>query len=256
MMSNNLKRILVGIIGIPVFLFLIYMGGNWFYALAIVLQTLCIWEFLKMFESREIKSLKTLTIIISIAVFILLSQKYFYATALLLLPVIFEVFREKNRNPLNPIVSVFSIIYITVPFVLLNEIEKNYLMVFYIFILIWACDTFAYFGGRLYGKHKLTSISPKKTIEGSLTGLAFTVIASLGFYFSGSNLFDLTGSIALGIIIGIFSQIGDNFESLLKRYTDIKDSSNIIPGHGGLLDRFDSLIFVVPIIYAYINFFK
>jgi len=255
-MSNNLKRILVGIVGIPVFLFLIYMGGYYFLGLALLLQTICIWEFLKMFESREIKSLKTLTILISIAVFILMSQKYFIGTALLLLPIIFEVFREKNRNPLNPIVSIFSIVYITVPFVLLNEIEKNYLMVFYIFILIWVCDTFAYFGGRLYGKHKLTSISPKKTIEGSLTGLAFTVITSLGFYFAGSGLFNLTDSIVLGIIIGIFSQVGDNFESLLKRYTDIKDSSNIIPGHGGLLDRFDSLIFVVPIIYAYLIFFK
>jgi len=255
-MSNNLKRILVGAVGVPLFLFLIYMGGYYFYGLALLIQSICIWEFLKMFEGREIKSLKTLTIIISIAVFILFSQKYFIGTVLLLLPVIIEVFREKDRNPLNPIVSIFSIIYITFPFVILNELEKNYLTVFYIFILIWACDTFAYFGGRLYGKHKLSSISPKKTIEGSLTGLAFTVIASLGFYFAGSGLFNLMDSIVLGIIIGVFSQIGDNFESLLKRYTDIKDSSNIIPGHGGLLDRFDSLIFTVPILYAYINFFK
>ncbi|MBI5402184.1 MAG: phosphatidate cytidylyltransferase [Ignavibacteriae bacterium] len=255
-MSNNMKRILVGIIGIPLFLFLIYMGGYYFYGLSLVIQTICIWEFLKMFENREIKSLKILTIIISIAVFILLEQKFFFGMALLLLPVIFESFREKNRNPLNPIVSVFSIIYITIPLVFLNEMEKNYLMVFDIFVMIWACDTFAYFGGKLYGKHKLTSISPKKTIEGSLTGLAFTVIASLGFYYAGSNLFNLIDTILIGLITGVFSQIGDNFESLLKRYTDVKDSSNIIPGHGGLLDRFDSLIFVVPIIYTYLNIFK
>jgi phosphatidate cytidylyltransferase len=255
-MSNNLKRILVGAVGIPVFLFLIYTGGYYFYGLCLVIQTICIWEFLKMFENKEIKSLKTLTILISVAVFILLSQKYYYGILLFLLPVIFEVFREKNRNPLSPILSAFSIIYITIPFLLLNELEKNYLFVFYVFILIWACDTFAYFGGKLFGKHKLTSISPKKTIEGSVIGLAFTVIASLGFYFAGSNLFNIVDSIILGVLIGIFSQIGDNFESLLKRYTDIKDSSNIIPGHGGLLDRFDSLIFIIPIIYAYLYLIK
>jgi phosphatidate cytidylyltransferase len=255
-MSDNFKRILVGAVGVPLFLFIIYIGGYYFYGLVVLIQTICIWEFLKMFGNREIKSLKTITIIISVAVFVLLSQKYFIGMVLLLLPIIFEVFREKNRNPLNPIISIFSVIYITIPFVILNEIEKNYLLVFYLFILIWACDTFAYFGGRLYGKHKLSSISPKKTIEGSLTGLAFTVLASLGFYFAVSGLFDLTDSIVLGVIIGVFSQIGDNFESLLKRYTDIKDSSNIIPGHGGLLDRFDSLIFTVPILYVYLNFFK
>lgn len=255
-MSNNLKRILVGAVGIPVFLYLIYAGGYYFYGLCLLIQTICIWEFLKMFENKELKSLKTLTIIISVAVFVLLSQKYYYGLLLIVLFMIFEVFREKNRNPLNPVLSVFAIIYITIPFLLLNELEKNYLMVFYVFILIWACDTFAYFGGKFFGKHKLTSISPKKTIEGSIIGLAFTVIASLGFYFAGSNLFNLADSIILGIIIGIFSQIGDNFESLLKRYTEIKDSSNIIPGHGGLLDRFDSLIFVIPIIYTYLNLFK
>lgn len=255
-MSNNLKRILVGAVGIPVFLYLIYAGGYYFYGLCLLIQTICIWEFLKMFENKELKSLKTLTIIISVAVFVLLSQKYYYGLLLIILFMIFEVFREKNRNPLNPVLSVFAVIYITIPFLLLNELEKNYLMVFYVFILIWACDTFAYFGGKFFGKHKLTSISPKKTIEGSVIGLTFTVIASLGFYFAESNLFNLTDSIILGIIIGIFSQIGDNFESLLKRYTEIKDSSNIIPGHGGLLDRFDSLIFVIPIIYTYLNLFK
>jgi phosphatidate cytidylyltransferase len=255
-MSNNLKRILVGAVGIPVFLFLIYTGGYYFYGLCLLIQTICIWEFLKMFENKELKSLKTLTIIISVAAFVLLSQKYYYGLLLIVLFVIFEVFREKNRNPLNPVLSVFAVIYITIPFLLLNELEKNYLIVFYVFILIWACDTFAYFGGKFFGKHKLTTISPKKTIEGSVIGLVFTVIASLGFYFVESNLFNLTDSIILGIIIGIFSQIGDNFESLLKRYTEIKDSSNIIPGHGGLLDRFDSLIFVIPIIYTYLNLFK
>jgi phosphatidate cytidylyltransferase len=255
-MSNTLKRILVGIIGIPLILFLIYMGGIYFYILCLILQSLCLWEFLKIFEKKNINALKLFTIIISIMIFILLSQKYYYGIIMIIFPVVIEVFREKKRNPLNPVLSVFGVIYITIPFLLLNELGKNFIVVIYIFVLIWSCDTFAYFGGKFFGKHKLTSISPKKTIEGAVIGFISSVAASVVFYYSGSDFLDLSDSIILGVLIGIFSQVGDNFESLLKRYTEAKDSSNIIPGHGGLLDRFDSLIFVVPLIYLYIIILK
>jgi phosphatidate cytidylyltransferase len=255
-MSNTVKRIFVGLVGIPLILILIYLGGIYFFILCLVIQSLCLWEFLKIFENKEIFATKIVTVIISIVIFILLSQKYYYAPLLLIVPIFIEVFREKKRNPLNPIVSVFGVIYITIPFLLLNELGKNYLMVFYIFILIWACDTFAYFGGKLFGKHKLTTISPKKTVEGAIIGLLFTLISSVIFYFVNNSLLNLYDSIILGMLIGIASQVGDNFESLLKRYTNVKDSSNIIPGHGGLLDRFDSLIFVTPLIYFYFYFIK
>jgi len=255
-MSNTLKRIFVGIIGIPIILFLIYMGGTYFFVLCLILQSLCLWEFLKIFENKNINALKIFTLIISVAIFILLSQKYYYSIVLIILPIVTEVFREKKRNPLNPVLSVFGVIYVTIPFLLLNELGKNFFIVIYIFVLIWACDTFAYFGGKFFGKHKLTSISPKKTIEGAVIGFMFTVATSVIFYYSGNDFLSFYDSIILGVLIGVFSQIGDNFESLLKRYTEVKDSSNIIPGHGGLLDRFDSLIFVVPLIYLYINFLK
>ncbi|MCX6163650.1 MAG: phosphatidate cytidylyltransferase [Ignavibacteriae bacterium] len=170
-MSNTVKRILVGLIGIPLILFFIYLGGMYFFILCLVIQSLCLWEFLKIFENKNIFTLKIVTVIISIIIFILLSKKYYYGPVLLLIPILIEVFREKKRNPLNPIVSVFGVIYITIPFFLLNELGKNYLIVFYLFILIWACDTFAYIGGRLFGKHQLTTISPKKTVEGAIIGL-------------------------------------------------------------------------------------
>jgi phosphatidate cytidylyltransferase len=255
-MSNTTKRILAGLIGIPLILILIYLGGIYFLTLCIIIQTLCLWEFLKIFENKNIYALKTVTLIISIIIFILLSEKYYSSLLLLLVPVFIEVFREKKRNPLNPILSVFGAAYITIPFILLNELGKNYLIVFYIFILIWACDTFAYFGGKIFGKHKLTTISPNKTIEGAVSGLLFTIISSVIFYYINNSFLNLNDSIILGVLIGVAGQVGDNFESLLKRYTDVKDSSGIIPGHGGLLDRFDSLIFVTPLIFFYFNFIK
>lgn len=255
-MSNTIKRILVGIIGIPVILILVYLGGIYFFVLCLIIQSLCLWEFLKMFDNKNIYALKSLTIIISVIIFFLLSERYFYSVVLLIIPVIAEVFREKRRNPLNAVVSVFGVIYITIPLVLLNELGKNYLFVFYIFILIWACDTFAYFGGKIFGKHQLTTVSPMKTIEGSVIGLLFSLITSVLFYFINSSFLNLTDSIILGVTVGILSQVGDNFESLLKRFAEVKDSSGIIPGHGGLLDRFDSLIIVTPLIFLYFNFMK
>ncbi|MFA5403802.1 MAG: phosphatidate cytidylyltransferase [Ignavibacteria bacterium] len=255
-MSNTIKRILVGLVGIPLVLITIYLGGIYFFILCIIIQTLCLWEFLKIFENKNIFALKIVTVIISIFIFILFSQKYYYSIGLLIIPIFIEVFREKKRNPLNSILSVFGVIYITIPFILLNELGENTLTIFYLFILIWACDTFAYFGGKFIGKHKLTSISPKKTIEGAVIGLLFTLISSIIFHYLKSDFLNLTDSIILGMLIGIVSQVGDNFESLLKRYTDVKDSSGIIPGHGGLLDRFDSLIFVTPLIYFYFYYIK
>lgn len=255
-MSNTLKRILVGFAGIPLIIASVFFGDIYFLSFCVLVQSLCIWEFLKMFENKELHPIKSVSIIISIGLFILLWQKIYTGLLLLIIPVLLEVFREKKRNPLNAIVQVFGFIYITIPFVLLNELDINPALVLYIFILIWSCDTFAYFGGKFFGKHKLTSISPKKTIEGAIIGLLFTVVASVVFYYLKSDIFGFADSIILGLLIGVLSQVGDNFESMLKRYTEIKDSSNIIPGHGGLLDRFDSLIFIVPVIYAYIKFLK
>lgn len=258
-MSNIAKRIIISVIGIPILLSLIYLGGIYFLILCIVLQTLCLWEFLSLFDKTDIFTLKyitvkLLTILISIAVFIFLYYKIYPGIIILSLPLFLEVFRENKGNPMNPFLSVFGIIYITIPFFLLSELEKNFYAVIYLFILIWSCDVFAYFGGKLFGKHKLTSVSPNKTIEGSIIGLIFTVVSSLIFCYIKSDFLTLGGSIITGMMIGIVSQVGDNFESLLKRYTEVKDSSTIIPGHGGLLDRFDSLIFAVPFLYLYINF--
>jgi phosphatidate cytidylyltransferase len=124
-----------------------------------------------------------------------------------------------------------------------------------IFASLWMCDTMAYFGGRTMGRHKLfVRISPNKTWEGAVWGFLGSVIAILVMRSLVLPYVAVHQAVIIGLIIGIFGQIGDLVESALKRDAGVKDSSTLIPGHGGILDRFDSLIFTAPILYLYIDF--
>ncbi|MBD3390944.1 MAG: hypothetical protein GF418_02775 [Chitinivibrionales bacterium] len=123
---------------------------------------------------------------------------------------------------------------------------------------IFFCDTAAYFAGSLWGTHRFSSISPKKTIEGSVAGLvAATVVTTLGWQFlstpAARDKYGIALGILLGIVIGVFAQIGDLVVSLMKRYFRVKDASDLIPGHGGVLDRFDSVFFASPAVHLFVS---
>ncbi|VXB02648.1 Phosphatidate cytidylyltransferase [Flavobacterium sp. 9AF] len=145
--------------------------------------------------------------------------------------------------------------YIIIPFILTNYIcigkgnKYNEKILITIFICIWTNDTFAYLVGKNFGKRKLFPlVSPKKTIEGFVGGIFFTIICSVvlsKYYIETKNIYIW---IVIAIIVSIFSTLGDLIESKFKRVAEIKDSGNIMPGHGGILDRLDSIIFVVPFI--------
>ena len=123
---------------------------------------------------------------------------------------------------------------------------------------IWICDSAAYFIGRTFGKHKIAkSVSPNKSWEGGIAGLVAAIAAWLigREYISGLQEVSLSTAIVMGIIVGVFGQIGDFAESMLKRDAGVKDSSNLIPGHGGVLDRIDSILFVAPLTYLYLQLF-
>jgi len=122
--------------------------------------------------------------------------------------------------------------------------------IFMTLLVIMICDSCAYFIGRKYGKNKLyPAVSPNKTIEGALGGVGGAVIAALLFKFMFMPQVGIFGAVVIGVALGVMGQLGDLFESLLKRACKVKDSGTIIPGHGGMLDRLDSLLFAFPVIY-------
>ena len=124
-----------------------------------------------------------------------------------------------------------------------------------IFTSIWVCDSAAYFAGRAFGKHKLFErVSPKKTWEGAIAGFLGAVGAFLLMQALVLPYLTIFQAIVCGTIVGIFGQLGDLVESLLKRDAGVKDSSTLIPGHGGVLDRFDSILFVSPLLFLYLDF--
>lgn len=124
-----------------------------------------------------------------------------------------------------------------------------------IFAMIWICDSAAYFAGMALGRHKLMErVSPHKTWEGAASGFFFAIVASVWAKFLVLEYLTFPHAIAIGFIVGVFGQTGDLFESLLKRDAGVKDSSQLIPGHGGVLDRFDSVILISPLVYLYLDF--
>jgi phosphatidate cytidylyltransferase len=152
---------------------------------------------------------------------------------------------------------IFTVIYVALPFGFAlglpkySTIDNSFsLEVFFLFVLIWSSDTFAYICGRLFGKHKMApKISPKKTWEGLIGGVICTVV--LGYFVEMYHP-NLRGNwMVVGFLVSIFAPFGDLVESQLKRSFGVKDSGNIIPGHGGILDRLDSFIICVPAIYLY-----
>jgi phosphatidate cytidylyltransferase len=151
------------------------------------------------------------------------------------------------------------LIYVIIPFSLLIKIPYlnfdntfDTSIILGIFILIWSNDVFAFLIGKNFGKHKLIErVSPNKTVEGFLGGFIFTFIA--GFFVSKFCLsIQPVQWFSIAIIVSVFGVLGDLIESMFKRQANLKDSSNFIPGHGGFLDRLDSIIFAIPFIYIYL----
>lgn len=157
-------------------------------------------------------------------------------------------------------VVVFGVLYISWTLghlISLRLLANGQNLIFFVLIITWGVDTGAYYSGKLLGKHKLSpQISPGKTIEGAIGG----VITCIGAAFLARWLFltelRFNSTVLIGFILGIISQLGDLSESLLKRSAGFKDSGSIIPGHGGMLDRVDSLIFTVPAFYYFIIYFE
>ena len=252
-------RIIAGLLLVPL-LILIILGGTPFYIGEAIIISMALHEFYKAFEEKSIKPLYYIGYIFSIYLliknYLRLPITYTYTVVFILFLIAIIPILKVKRNVIDIMVTFFGIFYVGVliDFIVLtmDDFSRGNIYVWLIFIIAFMTDTFAYFAGYLFGKHKLIpKVSPKKTIEGSIGGTLGSTLICLGFGYIFN--IDLMAVVLLGFFGSIIAQMGDLFASSIKRYVGIKDYGKLIPGHGGILDRFDSVILVAPFVYSIIN---
>lgn len=174
-----------------------------------------------------------------------------------LLRLIIQLYNKKE-SPVNSVaLSMFALIYIVLPMLSMGMIySHSQALLLLMFVMIWLNDTGAFLVGCTFGKRRLFErISPKKSWEGFWGGMAFSMLSGVAYYYFIEQTNGLAFYVIMGAIVSIFSTFGDLVESMLKRCIGVKDSGNLIPGHGGILDRIDSLLFVLPATLLYLYFY-
>ncbi|WP_174735040.1 phosphatidate cytidylyltransferase [Mesobacillus harenae] len=257
------QRILTAVIAAAVFLPIVIFGGLPFIVLVYVLASVGLYELLKM-KKLSIFSVPGILSLLLLWIFLLPEQysdilanlQYTKVEAALLAVLLFLTYTVATKNRFTFEDAAFSILatlYVGMGFYYFIETrEASLLFVFYSLFIIWATDSGAYFIGKATGKTKLwPEISPNKTVEGFFGGIVSALaVAILFILFSDIEASFLTLALATAFL-SVFGQIGDLVESALKRHYHVKDSGNILPGHGGILDRFDSLLFVWPLMHFF-----
>lgn len=267
-------RIISGVIGIAIVTMIVQRGGIIFDGAVLILALLGWREYVSAFSNSNMKIEK----FIGGATVLALCLTAFSGNYHLLFPVgllgilavlTMCVFRHANFSVLEAAWTIMGICYVgfTFPHLRLlrfidegifvnspaGEMELGCALIWLAFIGTWSSDTFAYFAGYFFGKHKLCpEVSPKKTIEGFVGGLLGTMTTVA--YVGSSIGFEFINMAILGLFVCLVATVGDLVESAIKRYTDIKDSGNLIPGHGGILDRFDSVMFTAPFVYYFAKY--
>ncbi|KHD86528.1 phosphatidate cytidylyltransferase [Heyndrickxia ginsengihumi] len=257
------QRILTAVIAAAIFIPFVIYGKIPFILLTYLMATIALYELLKMgkqsiFSIQGVLSVLLLWVVLwpdkyihTIERFGFEKLEYIFVITLLYLS--YSVL-TKNAFTFEKIgFHVISSLYVGMGFHYFIEVRSIGLTyVFYALLIIWATDSGAYFVGRALGKNKLwPEISPNKTVEGALGGIICALIVAILFsVFSNMDLSTIK-LLVIAVILSIFGQIGDLAESAYKRHFGVKDSGNILPGHGGILDRFDSLLFVLPLLYFF-----
>ncbi len=273
MKSNLLTRVLIAFIFGPLIIYITLLGKIPFLILVEIFIILGLGEFLYLAQLKNFRIPKwillPLGIFLGISVYLWGEQALIFPLLAVLYLVAF-IFILKGRTDgvtADLSSSVFALFYVAGLFSFLillrempNQLGFDYriggLWIIYLLLSIWSCDTFAYFIGASIGKHKLSpAVSPKKTVEGFVGGILGAVAAAFFSYYVFFKSAGLEHLLVISIFVSLIGQMGDLTESLFKRDAKVKDISHLIPGHGGILDRFDSLLFVTPIVYYYLKFF-
>lgn len=257
-------RVITALIGIPVLLGILYLGGYYWRAFVVVLAVMALLEYTAMMRRQGFKPLGIPTALMTVILLFRIQLDQYWIGLFLaswLLMILFMIFNYPRYNFGDMGLSFFGAFYcgfLLSYALVIPDLKGANLNLLLCLVLTWASDIGGYLFGIRWGRHKLApQLSPGKTKEGAAGAVLLTIITAVGFkYISGMNYLSLFYTILLSICISVAAQTGDLLESALKRYFDLKDSGNIIPGHGGVLDRFDSLILVLPVAYYFLVVFS
>lgn len=272
-LGNTATRIIVSAAAIPLILLACYFGGVFFLLFIAAIGAVAFWEFSRMSRNKNALAQNALGLI---AVLLIITDAYYrfmdfkmlvYLFTVLLL--IYELFRNKVSAIFNLGVTLLGIFYIGLFSGAMIEIREYFtregftddytqggFLMISLLVAIWVCDSAAFFAGSALGKHKLfPRVSPKKSWEGAIAGFIAAVAAMIIMKMLFLHFLTVPDAAVIGLVVGTIGQIGDLTESLLKRDAGVKDSSNLIPGHGGIFDRFDSLLLTSPVVYLYLVYF-
>ncbi len=256
-------REITALVAAPAAIWITGWGPVWlFNATMALICVLAMYEFLALGKAKGYDVPVVLCIVIMLLImgaFILddLSVELGMFAALLIIPASYVMTSKPLEDSLpSSAVAVLATTYVGMLggslIRLHNDFPEGYKLVFFLLLVVWIGDSGAYYVGKQFGKHKLSPrISPKKTIEGLIGGMTASVIAAIVTHYTFFPKFPLLHAIIAGVLLSFAGVIGDLAESMWKRSAAVKDSGTLLPGHGGFLDRFDSILFTAPILYCY-----
>lgn len=251
------KRLISASIGAPLLLGITWLGGAYLAVTIVILALFALRELLNIGQKAKLISETSLTFLF--CTIWLMTFLLGYTQWLVPLGIIWFIMVFARYALLYPDISYaqasFSFLALVYPVALftylfyLRELPQGFLWCIFVFVTVWITDTGAFFAGNAFGRRKLAPrVSPNKSVEGAVGGLVLALFAGF-FFWMWTELGPLPVILLLSLITSIVSQVGDLFESAIKRSAGVKDSGNLIPGHGGILDRFDSFLFAIPLVY-------
>lgn len=263
-MSELAKRTVFGSLFVIVVIGSILLNIWAFFAVMLATVLIGSQEVSRLVQREDNRGLTVATVILGVAFYvlgvILGPISHILQLVLMLTPLLIALFSKKYAFEKVAVSCWTSMFFVAMPCLLMMQfywdspvaLDGKYLIIM-LFCLIWINDIFAYLTGMAIGKHKLFErISPKKTIEGSMGGLVMTILTAFlvnHYWLQAMNDWKMMG---MAIVVVVFGSLGDLCESMMKRQAGVKDSGNVIPGHGGILDRFDATFMAVPVVYCYL----
>lgn len=267
MTKDLAQRLSLAVIGIPISLLVLYLGGVYLFILLGIIAAIGMWEYRVILHSNKFLSI-IICIFICLVCYLLtaipthLSLPYYTMDVIVLLSILFSpllwLLRRKPAQKLTDyLLTNYGWIYLGYFSGLIFRLDYEFhalRLLLLLLVLIWITDSAAYFIGMKFGKRRgIFPVSPNKSLEGFIAGLVAPFVICALIYFS-SDFWSLKQLVFLAISAGLAGQLGDLLESKIKRTGGVKDSSNLFPGHGGLLDRYDSLLLAGPFLYMLLKF--